>query len=105
MKQLHLEIDRRHAGYIPPALNRTLKRAAQCGTLDQAESLVRAAAPRSGSARTARRWRSRTSDGPRPTKMETLGALTPSLRRPALPTLESAPARPSRRAQGACART
>jgi hypothetical protein len=47
MKTLHLEIDRRHAGYIPPALNRTLKRAAQCGTLDQAESLVRAAAPRS----------------------------------------------------------
>jgi hypothetical protein len=46
VKQLHLEIDRRHAGYIPPSMTRTLKRAARCGTLDQAESLLRAGAPR-----------------------------------------------------------
>jgi len=31
MKKLHLEIDRRHAGYITPSLTRTLEQAAQCG--------------------------------------------------------------------------
>jgi len=31
MKKLHLELDRRHAGYITPSLTRTLEQAAQCG--------------------------------------------------------------------------
>jgi len=46
MKKLHLELDRRHAGYITPSLTRTLEPAAQCGTLDQAESVLRLSAPR-----------------------------------------------------------
>ena len=46
MKKLQLEIDRRHGGYITPSLARTLEQAAQCLTLDQAEDVLRAGAPR-----------------------------------------------------------
>jgi hypothetical protein len=46
MKKLHLEIDRRHGGYITPSLARTLEQAARCVTLDEAENVLRAGAPR-----------------------------------------------------------
>ena len=46
MKKLHLEIDRQHAAYITPSLARTLDQAARCVTLDQAENVLRAGAPR-----------------------------------------------------------
>ena len=46
MKKLQLEIDRRHAGYITPNLALTLEKAAQCATLDEAENVLRAGAPR-----------------------------------------------------------
>jgi hypothetical protein len=46
MKKLHLEIDSRYGGYITPSLTRTLEQAARCGTLDQAENVLRAQAPR-----------------------------------------------------------
>ena len=46
MKKLHLEIDRRHAGYITASLTRTLEQAARCVTLDQAETVLRTRTPR-----------------------------------------------------------
>ena len=46
MKTLHLQIDRRHGGYISPSLTRTLEQAARCPTLEQAEKVLRAGAPR-----------------------------------------------------------
>ena len=44
--KLHLEIDRRYGSYITPSLTRTLEQAARCGTLDQAENVLRASATR-----------------------------------------------------------
>jgi len=46
MTKLHLEIDPRYGGYITPSLTRALQQAARCGTLDQAENVLRAQAPR-----------------------------------------------------------
>ena len=46
MRQLHLKIALRHAGYITPSLTRTLEQAAQSGMLDEAERVLRAGAPR-----------------------------------------------------------
>jgi hypothetical protein len=44
--KLHLAIDKRYGGYITPRLTRTLEQAARCTTLDQAENVLRAQAPR-----------------------------------------------------------
>jgi len=46
MNNLHLAVDKRHAGYIPASLTRTLEQAARCASLDQAENVVRAGTPR-----------------------------------------------------------
>ena len=46
MAKLHLAIDKRYGGYITPSLTRTLEQAARCATLDQAENVLRAQAPR-----------------------------------------------------------
>jgi hypothetical protein len=46
MKKLHLEVDRRHAGYLTASLTRTLDQASRCATLDQAENMLRAKTPR-----------------------------------------------------------
>ena len=44
--KLHLEIDERYGRYITPSLTRALEQAARCPTLDQAENVLRAQAPR-----------------------------------------------------------
>ena len=44
--KLHLEIDERYGSYITPSLSRALEQAARCPTLDQAENVLRAHAPR-----------------------------------------------------------
>jgi hypothetical protein len=44
--KLHLEINERYGGYLTPSLTRVLEQAARCATLDQAEYLLQANAPR-----------------------------------------------------------
>ena len=46
MSNLHLAIDKRHTGYLSASLTRTLEQAARCGSLDQAENVLRAGTPR-----------------------------------------------------------